>query len=125
MVTGKVKVEKINKSIETLNEVILEPGEEVLLINNGVIKQAFNIEEKVAWKDGYIYLQDKSFEESIKILESWFHVKFVVTNIQKAKGKRGTGKFKNQNLENILTVMGHSYNFTFGFSENSVYVNFK
>lgn len=124
LVTGKVKVEKINKSIETLNEIILEPGEEALLVNDDVVKKAFNIQEKVSWKDGYICLEDKSFEESIQILERWFHVQFVVNNISKAKGKKGTGNFKNQNLDNILDVMGYSFDFTFEFSDNKVFVNF-
>lgn len=125
LVTGKVKVEKLNKSIETLNEIILEPGEEAHLKNGGVVKQSFNIEERVSWKDGYIYLHDKSFEESVEILKRWFHVDFEVENQYKSKGKKGTGKFKNQNLKNILDVMGHSFGFTFEISGDKVFVKFK
>ena len=125
LVSGKVKVEKLNKSVETLNEIILEPGEEAYLVNSGVTKQAFNLEEKLAWKDGYIYLNDKSFNESIEILKRWYHVDFVVKNQYKASEKKGTGKFKNQSLENILDVMGHSFDFSFEFAGDKVYVNFK
>ena len=124
LVTGKVKVESLEKSIETLNEVILIPGEEALLNKEGVIKQPFNIDEKTAWKDGYIYLEDKSFDESLQILQRWFNVDFVVNHGYKSTGKKGSGKFKNQSLNNILNSIGYSFDFTHSQNEDKVTINF-
>ena len=124
LVTGKVKVERLEKSIETLNELILVPGEEAILSKEGVVKQHFNIDEKTAWKDGYIYLKDKSFNESAQILQRWFNVNFEVNNGYKAEGKKGTGKFKNQSLENILNSIGYSFDFTFNQINDKVTINF-
>ena len=124
LVTGKVKIEKLEKSIETLNELILIPGEEAVLNKDGMIKQNFNIEEKIAWKEGFIYLEGKTFNESLKILQRWFNVDFVVNNKYKAFGKKGTGKFKNQSLDNILTSIGYSFDFTYTQNDSKITINF-
>ena len=123
LVTGRVRVGKLEKADKVVDVVILEPGEEAVLANEKVVKQPFNIEEIVSWKEGYIYLENKSFEETIQILERWFDVSFVVRNGYKASGKKGTGKFRGQNLENILQVIGHSFGFTFKIEENKIFIN--
>jgi len=123
LVTGKVKVEMLKKSRETLNEVILEPGEEAVLEQEGVRKQPFNIEEVISWKDGYIYLENKNIDETLSILERWFKVDFDVKNRYKANGKSGIGKFKNQSLENILHVIGNSFDFSFEINNDKVIIN--
>ncbi len=123
LVTGKVKVERLDKLSDVVNEVILLPGEEVVFVNEGVDKKQFNMEEVVSWKDGYIYLENKSFEESLEILERWFEIDFEVKNIRKAKGKIGTGKFRNQSLKNILQIMGYSFDFSFEINDKKVIIN--
>lgn len=123
LVTGKVRVERLEKIGEVIDEVILSPGEEAILENDRVVKQQFNIEEVVSWKEGYIYLENKSFDETIHILERWFDVSFVVKNRNKADGKRGTGKFRGQNLENILLVIGDSFGFSFEIEDDKIFIN--
>ncbi len=120
LVTGRVKVERLDKASDGPHQVILTPGEEAVLKNNEVVKRPFNIDETVAWKDGYIYLENKSFDETLQILDRWFDVDFEVRNRGKAKGKKGTGRFKNQNLENILQVIGYSFSFSFEINDDKV-----
>lgn len=123
LLTGSVSVGKLKKAGDVVNVVILRPGEEAILENDEVVKQRFNIEETMSWQEGYIYLENKSFDETIQILERWFDVNFVVKNGYKADGKRGTGKFKGQNLENILQVIGHSFGFSFEIDDNKILIN--
>ena len=128
LVTGKVKVELLGNSNGKRNTVFLEPGEEAVLEFEGVLKQQFNIKETTYWKDGYIYLENKSFDETISILKRWFKVDFVVKNRAKVenqlKGRTGVGTFKNQTLENILRVIGHSFEFNYEIQDKTVILTF-
>jgi ferric-dicitrate binding protein FerR (iron transport regulator) len=124
LVTGKVRVEMLKNSNGMANTVFLEPGEEAVIKFDGVIKQPFNIQETISWKDGYIYLENKNFDETISILKRWFKVDFVITNRvkieNKLKGKTGNGTFKNQSLENILRIIGHSFEFKYEIKDDTV-----
>ncbi len=124
LVTGKVKVERVNKLKNIDDGIILLPGEEAVFEDEEVVKQLFIIDEVVAWKDGYIYLEDKNFEESLQILKRWFEVEFEVKNGYRADGKKGIGKFKNQSLYNILQVIGYSFDFKFDIKDDKAKITF-
>ena len=128
LVTGKVRVEMLENLSGTVKTVFLEPGEEAVAKFDNVIKQTFNIQETTSWKDGYIYLENKNFDETISILKRWFKVDFVVNNRQRfeyqLKGKTGKGTFKNQSLENILRVIGHSFEFEYEIQDDHVILTF-
>ena len=129
LVTGKVKVEMLrNIHGRKANALFLDPGEEATMELDAVLKQSFNIEETTSWKDGYIYLENKSFDETINILQRWFKVDFEVKNRAKVQNnlqeKKGNGTFKNQSLENILKVVGHSFEFTYEIKDNTVILTF-
>ena len=106
----------------------MKPGEEAVTKFDDVIKQPFNIKETTSWKDGYIYLDNKSFDETINILRRWFKVDFEINNRvkfeNKLKGKKGKGTFKNQSLENILRVIGYSFEFKYEINDNTAVLTF-
>ena len=128
LVTGKVRVEMLENLSGRMKTVFLEPGEEAITKFDDVIKQPFNIQETISWKDGFIYLENKSFDETISILKRWFKVDFVINNRvkieNKLKGKAGNGTFKNQSLENILRVIGHSFEFKYEIKDDAVILTF-
>ena len=128
LVTGKVRVEMLENLSGNVKAIFLEPGEEAVAKFDDVIKQPFNIQETTSWKDGYIYLENKSFDETISILKRWFKVDFVINNRakfeNKLKGKTGKGTFKNQSLENILRVIGHSFEFEYKINDETVILSF-
>lgn len=124
LVTGKVKVEKVEKSSSSLNEIMLAPGEEAVLDAGEISMHSFNIEDKTGWKDGYIILENKDFAESVAILKRWYNVDFIIENQQLVSNKLGTGKFKNQSLENILQSIGYTFDFNFRIEGDNVFVTF-
>lgn len=128
LVTGKVRVEMLDNLSGGVKTVFLEPGEEAVTRFDDVIKQPFNIQEITSWKEGYIYLENKSFDETMGILKRWFKVDFVVNNREKyeikLKGKTGKGTFKNQSLENILRVIGYSFEFEYEIMDDTVILTF-
>jgi ferric-dicitrate binding protein FerR (iron transport regulator) len=128
LVTGKVKVEMLKSSPGKVTTLFLEPGEEAFMEFEDIQKQPFNLQATTSWKDGYIYLENKSFDETISILNRWFKVDFEVRNRTKVedqlKGRTGVGTFKNQSLENILKVIGHSFEFEFEIQHDTVILTF-
>ncbi len=126
LVTGKVRVDMLENSSGRVRSVFLEPGEQAVLKFDDVIKQPFDIQETISWKDGYIYLENKSFDETISILKRWFEVDFVINNREvvenRLKGKTGIGTFKNQSLENILRVIGYSFEFKYEIRDNKTVI---
>ena len=124
LVTGNVRVEMLENLSGRTKTIFLEPGEEAVTKFDDVIKQSFNIQETISWKDGFIYLENKRFDETISILKRWFKVDFVIKNRvkfeSKLKGKTGNGSFQNQSLENILKVIGHSFEFEYEIKDDTV-----
>ncbi|MCG8308906.1 MAG: FecR domain-containing protein [Cytophagales bacterium] len=113
LVSGKVSVELNQANSNEQTTTFLSPGEEARLVGSGIRKQNFDLNERVAWVDGYIYLNDKTFDESIEILQRWFGVEFEVLNNIRDPSITGRGKFKNQSLENILHVLSYSFDFKY------------
>lgn len=128
LVTGKVRVEILENLSGRVKTVFLEPGEQAVTRFDDIIKQPFNIEETISWKDGFIHLENKSFDETIHILQRWFNVDFVINNRLKIEDKlnsrTGKGTFKNQNLENILRAIGYSFEFKYEIKDDTVIINF-
>lgn len=124
LATGRVKVEGDVDYPESEKDFILNPGEEAIVFENQFIKQPFDALKVLSWKDGVIFFDDASLDETLKVLERWYDVKFDVIGLASPKEVRGTGQFKNQSLENVLRILGHSMKFEFEIIERKVLLKF-
>ena len=124
LATGKVKVEGDFQFTESEKDFILNPGEEAVVDEHQFIKQKFDAQKVLSWKEGIIYFNDTKLSETLKELERWYDVSFKINNLQSDEGIRGTGSFKNQSLENVLHILGHSMKFEFEIEEREVILNF-
>ena len=84
-------------------------------------KTTFNYLETMAWKDGVIYFNDANPGEAFKYLEKWYGVDIQVINQNKIQGAF-YGEFKNENLENILTIMGIALEFECQFKDSIIFI---
>lgn len=101
--TGKVRIEASdNQQTNTRSEILL-PGEQGLYdhLSASLVKSPVNIEKFLAWKDGTILLEGASLEEATEILGRWYDADFVFKN-PGLKTCTIDGKFRNDELENIL-----------------------
>ncbi len=125
LATGKVKVESDLGFQHSERDYILEPGEEAVVHGETFTKQPFDISRILSWKDGIIHFEEATLEETLSTLERWYDVHITVNNRQAAGDIRGTGRFDNQNLENVLRILGHSMKFDFQIKERNVTLKFQ
>ncbi|MBV6639330.1 MAG: DUF4974 domain-containing protein [Cyclobacteriaceae bacterium] len=121
LVEGKVSVDTRESG---LDQVILEPGESGKYSDQDpkIEKGTFTPGE-IAWIDGTLNFDNASFDEMLKMLSTWYGVEFDVEGRRPAKTV--SGQFSNQNLENVLTTIGFTYEFDFKIKDKKVSLTFK
>lgn len=111
LVSGKVQV--INEDVAYY----LLPTERIAIQDDKAYKSNFDIRKVTGWKDGVLVIEDKTFKETISILEKWYGVSIVFT-----KGNSGiyNGMFKNESLENVLEGLGFTTDFKYTIENKKV-----
>jgi len=128
LVSGKVRVDKTSASGPfNQPELILTPGLQAIYSSNenSLVKQPFEPQKHLAWKDGILYFEDASWSRIVKQLESWYGVEIIVENAYKSARKPYTGTFADQSLENVLESLSFTKGFNFRIDAPKVYVEFK
>jgi ferric-dicitrate binding protein FerR (iron transport regulator) len=121
LVSGKVAVEMAAAGSREIN-----PGQEVV-VNRQKRQfdvQPFDPEYTCAWKDGILYFKDTSFEEVIGRLQTWYGVNIEVIGRPK-QPIYYSGKFINENLENVLHGIGFIMHFNFQLEKRNVMIEFR
>ena len=115
--TGKVKVDVLETN-NNFEEVLLVPGEFISLDGENILNRGvFNIDTTIGWKDGLLVFNQSGFNTVIRKLERWYGVKFIY---EKEPTWVFDGKFRNENLENILEVLSHSEKFDYSINHKTV-----
>jgi len=111
LVTGKVQVTK-----EDLVYYLL-PKEKIAIRESKVLKSNFDIRKVTGWKDGILIIEDRTFKETISILENWYGV-----SIKYKSDNDGiyNGIFKNESLENVLDGLGFTTDFKHSIEDKNV-----
>ena len=115
--SGKVQVEAMQGTM-TKN---LPAQSELLLSNQGVVfdqnrnrlkKETVNVDDLIAWKDGWLILESKELGQVISILERWYGTKIIITDPILLK-KKVTIKQQNENLEAVMEILGYLADFEY------------
>lgn len=122
LATGKVRVELSSSDANDTSEIILTPGEQAIWAgaSSGLIKREFDFREILSWKNNVIYFSNTKLESMITVLEKWYDVQITVNGNIKKLMYTGTGKFKNESLENVLSSLGYSMGFTYQINEKNI-----
>jgi len=110
---GKVEVSSDNE------HVILTDGEKAELLNGKLVILTFDPLEYLGWKDGNIYIENKSFSEILAILEKWYGVTISVAP-EINQTRVFSGNFNNKTLSNILDGLCFSLNCSFKIDNKNV-----
>jgi ferric-dicitrate binding protein FerR (iron transport regulator) len=133
---GEVKISLEQGQVEVSNDLnergisdklFLSPGQSVIyhLENERFDNiQTFDPLEDCGWKDGIIYFNKAAFKAVVDKLEKWYNVQFEVTNNPPAVWSY-SGKFLNQNLDNVLRSIGFSQGFSYKIENDKVVITFK
>jgi transmembrane sensor len=101
LLEGRVHVESLAQTKETE---ILNPGEQAVLVNDHLSVSDANVEEAVAWKDGYFRFNEESMSSIAKKLERWYNVEIELSD--KLASKEFTGKIaRSRNISRVLSMM--------------------
>jgi transmembrane sensor len=80
-----------------------------------------DIEKIIAWKQRIVELKSSSLEDVFENLEKWYGVEIAVAkNVNTSK--KVSGKFNNDNLQDILSGLAFSLNFEYSMTGNKVSV---
>lgn len=117
VVTGKVAVKNNKKK----NEIKLLPGEMVKAKNGAIGDKLIFEKEVIAWNEGILVFKESSLSEIAIKLERWFDVTIEIEKNVTQEVKY-TGKFDNENLENILSAIGEISKFQFNLKGREVLI---
>ena len=120
---GRVKVgeAKENGAIE-----ILESGWGISAVKDGAGLRKFSgqPEQWTGWKDGVLSFDHAGLQEVITACERWYSVEVSIKGTP-AEEWKFTGKFKNENLENVLESMRYGKDFNYAIKDKQVELIFK
>jgi transmembrane sensor len=114
---GKVRLTSQNSRAS----VMLVPGQMGSSDNaNGKFEvKDINIDELIAWKEAMVTLKSTSLKEVLADLEKWYGVTITVDKSIDQQ-KKLSGKFNNENLNNILSGLSFSLGFQFAISSDTI-----
>ena len=79
---------------------------------NRLKKETVNVDDLIAWKDGWLILESKELGQVISILERWYGTKIIITDPILLK-KKVTIKQQNENLEAVMEILGYLADFEY------------
>lgn len=104
LLEGSVKVSNNEKTA------VLQPGQQSKVgVNSNIFRTVsdVNIEEELAWKNGFFQFNDASLEQVMRQIERWYDVD--IEYVGKISNEHFTGKLpRNTNLSNVLKILSMS-----------------
>lgn len=119
--SGKVKLSNNNSDN---NNIYLEPGQTAALVDGKLLVSSTGDLDVYRWRDGLIYIEDKSFEDIMKLFEKYYNVRIEIRNNKvKSLGYKGTLRVSD-GVNHGLRVLQNDFPFTYKRDEdtNIIYI---
>ena len=112
--SGKVKVDIDNE--HGIQEMYLKPGEGISYDKSShlTIREEFDEDLLLAWKDGIIKFEDANVGHIFNTLSRWYGVKFEIKN-KKNEMWAYEGTYKDETLDNVLKGISFTKSFSYEF----------
>ncbi len=125
LVTGSVKVANVmENSLDTGKNTILVPGQQLsynLKDKTFGTKRSFDETRILGWKEGVLDFEGADIHTLVRQLERWYGVDIEISsNNPSNTTMQYTGKFKNENLQNVLESIGFVQQFKYEIKDNKV-----
>jgi len=85
-------------------------------------KATIEIEELIAWKDGWLIFNNQPLEEVAETLERWYGMNITIED-NELKGKRVTLKQQGESLLTVLKILSYAGNFKYKFENGTVVIS--
>ncbi len=124
LVEGKVSV--FLEKTPQVHEILLPEQQSVFVKGTGKIDQrTVEVEQYIAWKDGWFYFQNEPLETIMQTLSRWYDVEVQFVN-EEAKKFRFTGKIKKyEDLKEVLNLLEKTNEVTFKIERRYITVALK
>jgi len=114
---GSVKV----KTLVDYPAKILKPGEQSLLSDNNFLVKQADLDEAIAWKNGYFVFNDEDIQSIMKQIARWYDINVVFKG--DFKNKRFGGSIsRSKNINEVLNMMQLTNGIHFKIDERSITV---
>jgi transmembrane sensor len=119
VITGKVQVSGKEGSAATT--VVLTPGNQAVYDyrHQAIMTSAVTVEKYISWRDNIITFHNTSLEEAGEKLGRWYGVTLTFEN-EAVKHCRISGRYKDQQLEDVLESIEYMYNIKSKVNQKSV-----
>lgn len=119
LATGKVQVSHQESNTETN----LEPGQEAVFEKDKqeIRKQTANLEAALAWKNNQIIFDNATAYQVFDVLERWYGVQINYERLPR-NAWNFTGRFEDENLENVLTSISYVKKFSFRIDDKTIII---
>ena len=118
LLQGSVKV------TDGKNAAILKPGQQAELAGNINVSEA-NIDEVVAWKNGYFRFEDKKLEDIMRIISRWYDIKVVFLDESIKNETYGALSTRFDNISALLNIMEQTGDAKFSIEGSTVRISKK
>jgi ferric-dicitrate binding protein FerR (iron transport regulator) len=118
LLEGSVKVTDGN------NTAILKPGQQAELAGNINISEA-NVDEIVAWKNGYFRFEDKKLEDIMRVIARWYDIKVVFLDESVKNETYGALSTRFDNISALLNIMQQTGDAKFSIEGSTVRISRK
>lgn len=114
LIRGSVEIDRK----ESNQRQIMEPGQQVELVENKLIKSKVETELFTSWKDGKMIFKREPFSSLMKRLERWFNVKieFVPDDF---KDLWYSGSIENETITEVMDMVGTAAPVQFTFNSKT------
>ena len=106
------------------NAAILKPGQQAELAGNINVSEA-NIDEVVAWKNGYFRFEDKKLEDIMRIISRWYDIKVVFLDESIKNETYGAFSTRFDNISALLNIMEQTGDAKFSIEGSTVRISRK
>ncbi|MGF6850651.1 transmembrane sensor [Chitinophaga sp. W3I9] len=126
LVSGKVKVDQLNKNSQSASSLILLPSEQISYdpISLSLVKSVFNKPEDITgWKQGYLVFKDAPYNEIVTGIENRYDV--TVINESDKKEWNYNGSFKNESLKDVMDIICLAKSLSYTIKNDTVHLQNK
>lgn len=126
LVSGKVKVDQLDKNSRPASSLILLPSEQISYdrISLNLVKSVFSkTEEVTGWKQGYLVFRDAPYNEIVTGIENRYGI--TVVNKSDKKEWNYNGSFKNESLKDVMDIICLAKSLSYTIKNDTVYLQNK
>lgn len=114
LVSGKVKVTTVGRGTDEYEQVILNPDEKAMIVDNHLVVSKVISGDEVSWKDGYINLRGVGFEELMSRFERMYGTDILIARDDIPEVGYLSGKIKvSEGIDFALHLLQEGCDFTY------------